>query len=81
MAPSRHHVVIRGPQLREAGQRLALELEQRYMDLDGRLDRLEARMDRLSEKLDAMGQILARAALRAQDDRTHVELDRLTGTP
>jgi len=42
---------MRGPELHEAGKRLALEFEQRYMDLDGRLDRLHGRLDDLQELL------------------------------
>lgn len=47
MSPHDRHIVMRGPELAEAGKRLALEFEGRYMDLDARLDRLHGRLDEL----------------------------------
>lgn len=49
MARPNPDIVIRGPQLQEAGRKLALEVEARYMDLDGRLDRLHKRLDDLQD--------------------------------
>lgn len=63
------HIVMRGPELHEAGKKLALEFEGRYMDLDARLDRLHGRLDDLQQLTESLLLLLETVAAQEGSER------------